>query len=212
MSGKSKELYQILFQNLIEFAEENISLRPSKILTDFEKVAIDASYEEFPGVINKDCLFHLGQSSWRKIQDCGLTVQYDSDEHLSLKLHHLFVLAFVPSIDLLHLIFLKSPVVQWFEENYVLGKVQRQLQDGSIIHTPILFPPQLWCVYDSMELGIPRYQNSIEAWHNHWNNLVGKAHVGIFTIIEECQKEQQKVELQVESILRGEQCPKQKNL
>ncbi|CAB4436267.1 unnamed protein product [Rhizophagus irregularis] len=61
MSGKSKELYQVLFQNLIEFAEENnISLTPSKILTDFEIAAINASNEEFPGVINKGCLFHLG--------------------------------------------------------------------------------------------------------------------------------------------------------
>jgi hypothetical protein len=35
--------------------------------------------------------------------------------------------------------------------------------------------------------------------------------VGIYTIIKEFQKEQQKVELQAESILRGEQRPKQKN-
>jgi hypothetical protein len=61
--------------------------------------------------------------------------------------------------------------VQWFEENYILGKIQRQLQDGSIIRTPPLFPPQLWSIHNSMELGIPRTQNSIEAWHNRWSNL-----------------------------------------
>ncbi|CAB4496368.1 unnamed protein product [Rhizophagus irregularis] len=54
MNEKFKELYQVLFQNLIKFAEENnISLRPSKILTNFEIVAINASNEEFSGVINK---------------------------------------------------------------------------------------------------------------------------------------------------------------
>jgi hypothetical protein len=175
MSGKSKELYQALFQNLIEFAEEsNISLRPSTILTDFEKAAIDASHEEFPGITNKGCLFHLGQSGWRKIQDCGLAVQYGSDEHLSLMLRHLFALAFVPSSEIpaaFDTLKSRMPseadgVVQWFEENYVLGKVRRQLQNGDIIRTPPLFPPQLWSVHDSMELGIPRTQNSIEAWHN----------------------------------------------
>jgi hypothetical protein len=36
-----------------------------------------------------------------------------------------------------------NKVVQWFEENYVLGKIQRQLQDGNIIRTPPLFPLQL---------------------------------------------------------------------
>ncbi|CAB4416828.1 unnamed protein product [Rhizophagus irregularis] len=220
MSGKSKELYQVLFQNLIEFAEENnISLTPSKILTDFEIAAINASNEEFPGVINKGCLFHLGQSGWRKIQECGLAVQYGSDEHLSLMLRHLFALAFVPSSEIpIAFDTLKSSIppeaneiVQWFEENYVLGKVRRQLQDGNIIRTPPLFPPQLWSVHDSMESGIPRTQNFIEAWHNRWSNLVGNLHVGVYTIIKELQKEQQKVELQIENILRGAQRPKQKN-
>jgi hypothetical protein len=134
-------------------------------------------------------------------------------------LRHLFALAFVPSSEIpaaFDTLKSRMPseadgVVQWFEENYVLGKVRRQLQNGDIIRTPPLFPPQLWSVHDSMELGIPRTQNSIEAWHNRWNNLVGKAHVGIYTIIKEFQKEQQKVELQAESILRGEQRPKQKN-
>lgn len=152
MNEKSKELYQVLFQNLIEFAEaNNISLRPSKILTDFEIAAINASNEEFPGVINKGCLFHLGQSGWRKIQECGLAVQYGSDEHLSLILRYLFALAFVPSSEIpIAFDILKSSIppeaneiVQWFEENYVLGKVRRQLQDENIIRTPPLFPPQL---------------------------------------------------------------------
>jgi hypothetical protein len=67
MTGKSEELYQSLFQDLIEFAEENnISLRPSRILTDFKKAAINASHEEFPGVINKGCFFHLCQNGWKK--------------------------------------------------------------------------------------------------------------------------------------------------
>ena len=179
MTGKSEELYQALFQNLIEFAEENnISLRPSKVLTDFEKAAINASHEEFPSITNKGCLFHLGQSCWRKIQDCGLATQYGTDEHLSIMLRHLLALAFVPSNEIpIAFDTLKSTmpqeaseVVQWFEEYYVLGKIRRRLQDGGTIRTPPLFPPQLWSVHDSMELGIPRTQNSVEAWHNRWSN------------------------------------------
>jgi hypothetical protein len=70
----------------------------------------------------------------------------------------------------------------------------------------------LWSVYDSVELGIPRTQNTIEAWHRRWETLVGQAHVGVYTIIEEFQKEQHQVELQVEKILNGEQRPKQKKI
>ena len=50
----------------------------------------------------------------------------------------------------------------------------------------------------------------MEAWHRRWGTLVGQAHVGLYTIIQEFQKEQQQVEIQVENILRGEQRPKQK--
>ena len=65
-------------------------------------------------------------------------------------------------------------------------------------------------MYNSIESGIPRTQNAIEAWHRRWETLVGKSHVGVYTIIQEFQREQRQVEIQVEKILRGEQRPKQK--
>jgi hypothetical protein len=79
-------------------------------------------------------------------------------------LRHLFALAFVLSNEISTAFnTLKSSippeaneVVQWFEENYVLGKIRRQLQDENIIHTSPLFLLQLWSVHDSMELSIPR--------------------------------------------------------
>ncbi len=44
MTNKSEELYRRLFQDLIDFAEENnIELNPSTIITDFEQAAINAS-------------------------------------------------------------------------------------------------------------------------------------------------------------------------
>jgi len=61
-----------------------------------------------------------------------------------------------------------------------------------------------------MELEIPRTQNVAEAWHRCWEVLVGQSHVGVYTIIEELQKEQQQVNYQIECIIRGEQCPTQK--
>ena len=101
-------------------------------------------------------------------------------------------------------------VVQWFEDNYVHGRIRRQAQNGNVVRNPPLFPPQFWSVYNSVELGIPRTQNNVEAWHRRWETLVGRTHVGVYTIIEEFQKEQQLVELQIENILCGEQRPKQK--
>ncbi|CAG8514932.1 5969_t:CDS:2 [Ambispora gerdemannii] len=36
-------------------------------------------------------------------------------------------------------------------------------------------------------------QNIVEGWHHQWNVLIGKAHVGVYTIIEEMRKEQQQI-------------------
>ncbi|CAG8462550.1 11507_t:CDS:2 [Dentiscutata heterogama] len=54
MTKKSKELYRALFQDLIKFAKENnILLRPTIILTNFELAAINASRIEFSNINNK---------------------------------------------------------------------------------------------------------------------------------------------------------------
>ncbi|CAI6354155.1 unnamed protein product [Macrosiphum euphorbiae] len=102
-------------------------------------------------------------------------------------------------------------VVQWFEDNYVHGRIRRRNQrNGNIIRTDPLFPPKLWSVSELMDHGIPRTQNIVEAWHRRWSTLVGKPHVGVYTMIEELQKEQQRVDLEIECINRGEPKPKQK--
>jgi hypothetical protein len=219
MTRKTEELYKWLFNDLSEVAEENnIQLSPAYIITDFEQAAINASKYEFPTVINKGCFFHLGQSGWRKIQSCGLAIQYGHDENFSLMLRHLFALAFLPSREIPAAFDILKPtmpseangVIQWFEDNYVHGRIRRQPQTGDAVRDLPLFPPSLWSVYDSMALGIPRTQNIVEAWHRRWETLVGESHVGTYTIIKELQKEQQQVNAQIECILRGEQRKKQK--
>ncbi|CAB4425219.1 unnamed protein product [Rhizophagus irregularis] len=181
--------------------------------------SIYASRYVFPNARNKRCFFHLEQSGWRKIQSCGLAIRYGDDEQFSLMLRHLFALAFLPSqeipdaFDTLKLVMPQEAnvVTQWFEENYVRGKIRRHLRNGSTTQSAPLFPPSLWSIYDSMETGVPRTQNVAEAWHHRWNTLVGQSHAGIYIIIKELQKEQQNVDFQIECIVRGEQQPKKKS-
>ncbi len=171
MTNKSEELYKQLFQNLIDFAEENdIELNPSTIIIDFEQAVINALCSEFPEVRNKGCFFHLAQSGWRKIQEFGLTIQYGTDEHLSLMLCHLFALAFLlpdkilTIFDILKtkILSIANNIVQWFENNYIYGRIWWWLKTGNVTRTPSLFLSQLWSVYNSIELGIPRTQNNIK--------------------------------------------------
>lgn len=57
-----------------------------------------------------------------------------------------------------------------------------------------------------LKLEIPRTQNVVEALHQYWKTLIGQVHVGVFRIIQEFQKEQHQVEIQIEKILCSEQC------
>lgn len=87
-------------------------------------------------------------------------------------------------------------VVQWFEDNYVHGWIRRRNQkNGTIIRTDPLFPSKLRFVSELMDHGIPRTQNIVEVWHRRWSTLVGKRHVRVYIMIEELQKEIQRVEL-----------------
>jgi hypothetical protein len=204
---------------LIDFGDENgVVLRPQFILTDFEQAAINAACREFQGVQNKGCLFHLAQSIYQKVQSSGLSVQYGTDENFSLKIRHILALAFLPPDDIPAAFDqLKddippeaNEIVEWFEEYYVHGRTRRTLRHGNAIRAPPLFPPDFWSVVDNIDYAFPRTLNFVEAWHRRWGALVGTAHSGVYKIIKELQKEQNRVELDVESILRGIPRPLQK--
>ena len=79
------------------------------------------------------------------------------------------------------------------------------MRNGAVVRAPPTFPPIMWSVRDSMLPGFPRTQNAVEAWHRRWENIIGGAHIGLYNIIEELQKEEQQVNNEIECILRGEQ-------
>ena len=203
MTAKSEELYERLFQELNEMADrEDIELKPDFVITDFEMAAINAVKSEFPGVQNKGCFFHLGQSVYRKIQSLQLASRYGTDEDFSIKIRQIPALAFLSPLEIpeafdnlkLQIPEEAADLVRWFEDNYVHGRVRKRLRNGNTTRWPPLFPPDLWSVFENEELGFPRTQNKVEAWHRRWQTLVGRAHVGVFSLIVEIQKEQDTTE------------------
>src|SRR4051794_13408212 len=93
-------------------------------------------------------------------------------------LRHLFALAFLSPEEIpeaFNILKLEMPpetneVIQWFEDNYVHARIRQHLQNETVICSAPLFSPQLWSVYNSNEMGIPRTQNNVEAWHRHLGN------------------------------------------
>ena len=220
MTAKSQELYKRMFEELHEMANQhNIYLEPEFVLTDFELASINAVTEEFVGVQNKGCFFHLGQTIYRKIRDHKLTSKYGTDENFSMKIRQIQALAFLSHLEIpaawkelkRQIPNEAEAVVKWFEEYYVLGRIQRTLRNGNERRLTPTYPPLLWSVFENQEFGFPRTQNKVEAWHRRWETLVGRPHVGLFSIIVEIQKEQDTVEGEIERIICGHPSQKRRN-
>ena len=96
----------------------------------------------------------------------GLKIRYISDPNLSLSLRHLIALTFLPSDEIPDAFREILPVippivrkvVEWFHVNFISGNIRRG--------TPPRFPPELWSVYENLDLNLPRSQNHVEGWHS----------------------------------------------
>jgi hypothetical protein len=144
------------------------------------------------------------------VQNLGLSIQYGTDENFSLLIRHIPALAFLHPDDIpnafdelrINMPEEANDIIEWFEIYYIRGRVRRTTRSGNITRSEPMFPPSLWSVTDNIEYAFPQTQNSVEGWHRRWETLVGRAHVGIFKIIKDIQKEQNQVQLNIESILR----------
>ncbi len=72
-------------------------LQVQTVVTDFEGAVPRAVSSSFGrGVQNKGCFYHLTQSTWRKVQQLGLTNHYKTDENFRLFCGMMDGLAFLP--------------------------------------------------------------------------------------------------------------------
>ncbi|CAF4811695.1 unnamed protein product, partial [Rotaria sp. Silwood2] len=138
--------------------------------------------------------------------------KYGTDRNFSLLIRYIPALAFLSRLEISDAFDeVKAllppdaePIIQWFENNYVHGKVKRTMRNGKVQRQNPLFPPEMWSVFHNMEFAFPRTQNKVEAWHRRWEILIARSHIGIFTIIKQIQKEQNEVEIEIEKAMRGE--------
>ncbi|CAG8664278.1 24017_t:CDS:2 [Gigaspora rosea] len=197
--------------------EAGYDLSPPIIITDFEQAVINSIRLNFSNSANKCCFFHLCQSLWRQIQAKGLSIEYGANATFSIKLRQLTAFAFLLSIEIPAAFDQIKPlmpsnatsIVNYFENTYIREEVRQQLRNGNIIYDPPTFSLSLWSIFELITHGYPRTQNFIEGWHHRWNNIVGRAHVGVYTIIEEIRKEQHQTDINIERVLRGEPRPSQ---
>ncbi|KAG0435978.1 PKS-NRPS hybrid synthetase [Dictyocoela muelleri] len=96
-SSKKETSYEKILKTLKELARFN----PIYVITDFEKAFPNSIKSIFPESQTYGCLFHFGQSCWRKIQELGMSKLYKEDIRFRKLIRKYLNLAFLIIMTLL---------------------------------------------------------------------------------------------------------------
>lgn len=84
LSGKTQRIYEILLKAVVDKCDAiSYSVDPTTVICDFEEAVINAITAVLGSHVNvQGCFYHLTQSTWRKIQELGLTTVYKDDDNV----------------------------------------------------------------------------------------------------------------------------------
>ncbi|KAB0796844.1 hypothetical protein PPYR_10905 [Photinus pyralis] len=205
LQDKSEMSYVRVFQKLLDL---KITLNPISVTSDFEKAIHNAVSRVFDEVQIVGCLFHLGQSLWRRVQLCNLTEDYLNNENVSQHTKMLLSLSFVPPNDVI-MAFEElvencpntlDPIVDYWEDTYI-GRLRRNRRGDP------RFPIAIWNVYNRVADRLPRTNNSVEGWHRAFQQTLNCHHPSVYKLIDQFKKEQDHVEILHTRITAGIQHP-----
>lgn len=152
LNGKTIGQYRQLIQHLKEIVRVTTGhrLRPTRVVSDFERSLLIAIETELPNCRTSGCYFHWTQSLWRNVQQRGLARPYRSNARLSKFIRLIMAIAFIP--------------VLLVRQNFLLLRGRRrtrrlvrqypQLDEWldyvyeTYIHNNSAFPPAMWNVHN----------------------------------------------------------------
>ena len=163
LSNKSQQLHEEMLQVIVDrCAEISFQPHPRIVITDFEQAMFNAVRQVLgEDVQSHGCFYHLTQSTWRKIQELGLTNVYKENNEVQHYCGILNGLAFLPVDGIVQgLAYLRErmpddleQLVNYFDATYVSGTfrhVHQAQAHGNDENAPVLlrrvpprFPPAL---------------------------------------------------------------------
>ena len=160
------------------------------------------------------CFYHLGQSTWWKIQEMGLAVHYRESEVIRALCGSLDGLALLPldkvEEGMQHLRDIcpceASEFLDYFDTTYVTGKYKPSTQDDLTVRlrrVPPRFPSVAWSAHQAIIDNDPRTNNHCEAWNFKFKNLVGHSHPSVWRLIRSLQQDSALVSTQISQSLLG---------
>ena len=194
MRNRTGQSYDILFSAIRNLLPDARKDGPAKFSSDFELATTNSFLSVFPRASESYCFFHFAQSLWRRAQAFGIAQHYkrEDEQELRSQFHACLALAFVPPEHVVdafqdlreaadHRL---DDLLDLLEDYYVLGR-----RRGRGRRTP-RYPIQSWNVHQQTIDGMPRTNNSAEAWNRRWNIVIGKSHPNIFKMLESLKKEE----------------------
>uniref|UniRef100_A0A8D8LA82 MULE transposase domain-containing protein n=2 Tax=Cacopsylla melanoneura TaxID=428564 RepID=A0A8D8LA82_9HEMI len=190
------ELSQVL-----QFYSTNYSLymetfSPKNIYIDYELSIHTAALSVWPSVVLKGCRFHLGQAWYRKIQNLGLSLEYQSkSSEVGNYLKLFFGLPFLPpeevgdcfTMEIMAIQPTGIPAVESFTD-YILNNY---ILDSS------RFPPMIWAEFSE---NISRTTNACESFHSKLNNMFYKTRPNIYVLLEALNEVQTMTTVKINTI------------
>ena len=179
MTERTEEKYNCMWSKLKGHCESaDLILRPSIIMMDFEKAAMNSAVSAFPAAKLHGCRFHLAQAWFRKIQSLGLSSQYNAKEsEVSKWLSYFFGLPFLRPGEVSDCftddLFAITPNDERCDQfaDYVLV---------NFVDSNSKFPPSLWA-FDDASL---RTNNGCESFNGHFNKEFYSTHPNIYSFID----------------------------
>lgn len=164
---------------------------PETVSADFETAVIEAVNSVFPNAQFHGCFFHFSQSLWRKVQNLGLSSEYNTDQEVRDSVRKCAALAFLKPADVeegwLH-------VHGMAEKNEKLSKFLDYFVE-QWLDNPLL-PLTAWNCSGRRH----RTNNAVEGWNYRLNSVVGKPHPRIQSLIKFLMQEAEKSDLVIARI------------
>ena len=143
---------------------------PSTCVMDFEKGLHSSFTSVFLDSAIAGCLFHLGQSCWRKICELGQREKYNTNADFAIKIKCFTALAFVPPEHVVTSFEelsddeeVPAEFVAYFESTYIgilRGRGANHRRDRPS------FPVEMWNVRARTLEDMPRTNNAAEGFHS----------------------------------------------
>ena len=184
LANKHQTSYEDVFRHTVsEAAKFGVNVSPAVVYADFETAVHNAVTTVWPGGEVKACLFHLGQSWWRKIQSLGLSKQYGKKcSEVRQFLKKILGLSLLPPVEVSDCFALDSisnlPNNKRVEQfcDYLL---ENYIDAGSTFSAP---------VWSECSASSSRTINACESFHAHFNALLYSAQPNIFVLLTALRK------------------------